>query len=192
VLLILVPSVVNHPISQCLTQETPVVSLSRCPVFIAPDLSGFAFSSLLSFSLRVSRRRRCGNVEIRRFWVWPDFQARWKEGESPNFDFSTLSTARHFHSVVRAVFSRPPATGLAPCTDVGTVEDGHPPLQVLAAGEDHRAILLARTLTELKIAEPNDCERSPSKYVLSTLKVWIATGKKGSRRERTCGDCSKL
>jgi len=90
--------------------------LSRCPVLLAHDLSGFAFSSLLSFSLRVSRRRRCGNVEIRRFWVGPDFQARWKEWESPPFDFSTLSTARHFHSVARAVFSPPPATGLAPCT----------------------------------------------------------------------------
>src|SRR6516225_7544974 len=93
-----------------------IASLSRCPVFIARDLSGFAFSSLLSFSLRVSGRRRCGSVEIRRFWVWPDFQARWKEGESPPFDFSTLSTARHFHSVARAVFSRPPATRPPPCT----------------------------------------------------------------------------
>src|SRR5215469_9861761 len=93
-----------------------VVSLSRCPVFIARDLSGFAFSSLLSFSLPVSRRRRCGNVEIRRFGCWPDFQARGKEWESPPFDFSTLSTARHFHSVARAVFSPLPATGLPPCS----------------------------------------------------------------------------
>jgi len=42
------------------------------------------------------------------------------------------------------------------------------------AREDHRAILLARTLTELKIAEPSDWQQSPSKYVLSTLKRWIA------------------
>ena len=42
------------------------------------------------------------------------------------------------------------------------------------AGEDQRAILLARTLTELKIAEPSDWQQSPSKYVLSTLKRWIA------------------
>src|SRR6516225_1678750 len=102
--------------SQRRFSKTTVASLSRCPVFIARDLSGFAFSSLLSFSLRVSGRRRCGSVEIRRFWVWPDFQARWKEGESPPFDFSTLSTARHFHSVARAVFSRPPATRPPPCT----------------------------------------------------------------------------
>jgi len=39
------------------------------------------------------------------------------------------------------------------------------------AGEDHRVISLARTLTELEIAEVSDREGSPSKYVLSTLKV---------------------
>jgi len=42
------------------------------------------------------------------------------------------------------------------------------------AGEDHRVISLARTLTELEIAEVSDREGSPSKYVLSTLKGWIA------------------
>jgi hypothetical protein len=42
------------------------------------------------------------------------------------------------------------------------------------AGEDHRVISLARTLTELEIAEVSDWEGSPSKYVLSTLKRWIA------------------
>jgi len=42
------------------------------------------------------------------------------------------------------------------------------------AAEDHRAILLARTLTELQIAEPSDWERSPSRYLLSTLNRWIA------------------
>jgi hypothetical protein len=41
------------------------------------------------------------------------------------------------------------------------------------AGEDRRAILLARILTELEIAEVTDWERSPSKYLLSTLKRWI-------------------
>jgi hypothetical protein len=42
------------------------------------------------------------------------------------------------------------------------------------AGEDQRAILLARTLTELEIADPSDWEQSPSQYVLSTLERWIA------------------
>jgi hypothetical protein len=41
------------------------------------------------------------------------------------------------------------------------------------AGEDRRAISIARTLTELEIAEASDWEGSPSKYVLSTLKRWI-------------------
>ena len=54
-----------------------------------------------------------------------------------------------------------------PRLDGVTVEHG-------VAGEDHRAILLARTLTELEIAEPRDWEQSPSRYVLSTLKRWIA------------------
>ena len=40
-------------------------------------------------------------------------------------------------------------------------------------GEDHRTISLARTLTNLEIAEVSDWEGSPSKYVLSTLKRWI-------------------
>ena len=46
-------------------------------------------------------------------------------------------------------------------------------LEHQVAGEDHRAISLARTLTELEIAEVSDWEGSPSKYVLSTLKRWI-------------------
>ena len=54
-----------------------------------------------------------------------------------------------------------------PRLDGVTVEHG-------VGGEDHRAILLARTLTELEIAEPRDWEQSPSRYVLSTLKRWIA------------------
>jgi len=41
------------------------------------------------------------------------------------------------------------------------------------ANEDHRAILLARTLTELGVAVVGDWEGSPSKYVLCTLKQWI-------------------
>jgi hypothetical protein len=36
-------------------------------------------------------------------------------------------------------------------------------LEQRVAGEDHRTILLARTLTELEIAKPSDWERSPSK-----------------------------
>jgi hypothetical protein len=54
------------------------------------------------------RRRRCGNVEIARLGFWRDFQARGKAWKSPGGsflsaagrrpDFSTLTTARHFHS----------------------------------------------------------------------------------------------
>jgi hypothetical protein len=46
-------------------------------------------------------------------------------------------------------------------------------LEHQVAGEDHRAISLARTLTDLEIAEVSDWEGSPSKYLLSTLKRWI-------------------
>jgi len=42
------------------------------------------------------------------------------------------------------------------------------------AGEDRRAISIARTLTELEIANVSEWEGSPSKYLLSTLKRWIA------------------
>lgn len=38
-------------------------------------------------------------------------------------------------------------------------------LEHQVAGEDRRAILLARTLTELEIAEVSDWVGSPSKYV---------------------------
>jgi len=41
------------------------------------------------------RRRSCGNVGIPP--LWRDFQGRWKEWETV-LGFSTLSTARHFHS----------------------------------------------------------------------------------------------
>jgi hypothetical protein len=43
-----------------------VVSLSRCPVFIACDLSAFAFSSLLSFSCCES-----GAVDAVGMWAIP-------------------------------------------------------------------------------------------------------------------------
>lgn len=52
-----------------------------------------------------------------------------------------------------------------------------PPIEYRIAGEDRRAILLAQTLTELEIADLPDWERagrSPSGYVLATLKRWIA------------------
>jgi hypothetical protein len=42
------------------------------------------------------------------------------------------------------------------------------------AGEDRRAISIARTLTELELGEVSEWEGSPSKYLLSTLKRWIA------------------
>ena len=42
------------------------------------------------------------------------------------------------------------------------------------AGEDCRAMSIARTLTELEIANVSEWEGSPSKYLLSTLKRWIA------------------
>src|SRR5215471_17954151 len=53
-------------------------------------------------------RRRCGNVGIRR--SLPDFQARWEGWKTPPFEFSTLSTARHFHSAlgVWLRLARPP------------------------------------------------------------------------------------
>lgn len=41
------------------------------------------------------------------------------------------------------------------------------------AAEDPRAILLARTLTELGIAEPCDWQHSPSRYLVQTLNRWI-------------------
>ncbi len=56
---------------------------------------------------------------------------------------------------------------LLPRLDGITVE--HP-----IAAEDPRAMLLARTLTELSIADPSDWQRNPSQYLLQTLKRWIA------------------
>src|SRR5215471_366582 len=74
------------------------------------------------------RRRRCGNVEIARLCFWRDFQARWKPWKSPRIqrlldlrrlDFSTVSTARHFHSDEVALSSLglcrfPPSEGAKP------------------------------------------------------------------------------
>jgi hypothetical protein len=51
------------------------------------------------------------------------------------------------------------------------------PVEYRTSGEDRRAILLAQTLTELKVADPSDWAqsgRSPSGYILATLKRWIA------------------
>lgn len=42
------------------------------------------------------------------------------------------------------------------------------------AAEDPRTISLARTLTELGIADPRDWQHNPSSYVLQTLSRWIA------------------
>jgi len=47
-------------------------------------------------------------------------------------------------------------------------------LEHQVAGEDRRAISIARTLTELEIAKVREWEGSPSKYLLSTLQRWIA------------------
>jgi hypothetical protein len=40
-------------------------------------------------------------------------------------------------------------------------------------GEDRRAVLLARTLTELNIADPADWQHNASRYVTETLDRWI-------------------
>ena len=58
---------------------------------------------------RYARRRRCGNVGIRRFW--PDFQARWK-GWKTRFGF--LSFPRFPRGVIStAIFVPfPPAQGV--------------------------------------------------------------------------------
>jgi hypothetical protein len=57
---------------------------------------GFGFIFFVLSSGYESRRRRGGNVEIRRFL--PDFQARWKEWETrflsfPRFPRGVISTA---------------------------------------------------------------------------------------------------
>lgn len=51
------------------------------------------------------------------------------------------------------------------------------PTEYRVAAEDDRTVLLAKTLTTLGFAEPQDwqgAERSASHYVLATLKRWIA------------------
>jgi len=76
------------------------------------------------------RRRRCGNVEIARPWFWRDFQARGEAWKSPGgkflsaagcrLDFSTLSTARHFHSDTLAAPPSPGRSGAPPETAEGS------------------------------------------------------------------------
>jgi hypothetical protein len=68
--------------------------------------------------------------------------------------------------LVAAGLIAPGSGALLPRLDGMTVEH-----QV--AGEDRRAISIARTLTELELAEVSNWEGSPSKYVLSTLRRWI-------------------
>jgi hypothetical protein len=80
-------------------------------------------------SLSPDRRRRCGNVEIARLCFWRDFQARWKGWKSPGQvslcslavgpDFSTLSTARHFHSDTSTAPPQPGAFGGSAARDGG-------------------------------------------------------------------------
>ncbi len=57
------------------------------------------FSFLLPREIDIPRRRRGGNVGIRRRCFLPDFQARWKEWKTRFWllEFPTLSTGRHFH-----------------------------------------------------------------------------------------------
>lgn len=51
------------------------------------------------------------------------------------------------------------------------------------AAEDPRAILLARTLTELGIAKPCDWQHSPSHYLVQTLNRWIVLHDGDTSRE---------
>src|SRR6516164_11564453 len=119
-----------------LIRKLPVLSTSRCPLFIASDLSGFVLSSP-PLDLNLSRRRRrCGNVEIRRFCFWPDFQARREVWETrlgfwsfPGFPRRIISTAgrpRFWRRLQRL------ARGAVARHHLGSVDDGHPPVQMLA------------------------------------------------------------
>ncbi len=61
------------------------------------------------------------------------------------------------------------------------------PVEYRISGEDPRAVLLAQTLTELGIADPPDwahADRSPSGYILTTLKRWIACHDGGIVRQQ--------
>ncbi len=67
------------------------------------------------------------------------------------------------------------------------------PVEYRIAGEDRRAVLLAQTLTELGIADPPDWERtgrSPSGYILATLKRWIARHDGGIIRQQFALDAT--
>ena len=67
------------------------------------------------------------------------------------------------------------------------------PVEYRIAGEDRRAVLLAQTLTELGIADPPDWEqagRSPSGYILATLKRWIACHDGGIIRQQFALDAT--
>ncbi len=67
------------------------------------------------------------------------------------------------------------------------------PVEYRIAGEDRRAILLAQTLTELGIADPSDWEhggRSPSGYILATLKRWIVCHDGGIIRQQFALDAT--
>src|SRR5580692_8220601 len=89
-----------------------VLSLSRCPVFIASDLSGFVFSSPAQFGgLPPSSLWECGNPA-----PWAGFPSA--EGRAGNsfWEFSALSSARHFHSVARALFPISPGLHPPPCS----------------------------------------------------------------------------
>jgi len=70
---------------------------------------------------------------------------------------------------------------------------GGMPVEYRIAGEDRRAILLAQMLTELEIGDPSDWEqagRSPSGYILATLKRWIACHDGGIIRQQFALDAT--
>jgi hypothetical protein len=90
--------------------KSTVRSMSRCPLFIASDLSGFAFSSPPSFRpfSPPSSRWECGNPAFLLLAGFPS--AEGSVGNSLwSLEFSTLSSVRHFHSVAPALFSNFPA-----------------------------------------------------------------------------------
>ena len=67
------------------------------------------------------------------------------------------------------------------------------PVEYRIACEDRRAILLAQTLTELEIGDPSQWEqagRSPSGYILATLKRWIARHDGGIIRQQFALDAT--
>lgn len=72
-----------------------------------------------------------------------------------------------------------PSTGLAAACLMGQASAAPLPrldgtvVECQIAGEDRRAIMLARTLTEIAIADPGKWRRSVSGYLLETLTAWI-------------------